>query len=143
MKYEIRNARATASAAIDVEWNHPQYGWIPFTASPDDAMQYGREIYAQALQGEIEIAPYVPPAPTIPQEVTAFQARAALAAAGLLSVVTAHMASLPSDDVARIAWEYAGGFKRTSPTIAALAPVLGLSDAQIDALFVAAAQIDA
>lgn len=139
--YEIRNARATAGAAIDVEWNHLAYGWIPFTASPDDVHEYGRKIYAQALQGEV--APYVPPEPTIPQEVTAFQARAALAGAGLLSVVTAHMAALPADDVSRIAWEYAGGFKRTSPTIAALAPVLGLSDAQIDALFVAAAQIDA
>lgn len=139
--YEIRNARATATDAIDVEWNHPQYGWIPFTASPDDAYEHGREIHAQALQGEV--APYVPPEPTIPQEVTAFQARAALAGAGLLEVVVGYMDSLPVNDVSRLAWEYAVTFKRTSPTIAGLAPLLGMDDSQLDALFVAAAQIDA
>lgn len=60
--YEIRNARATSAAAIDVEWNHPVFGWIPFTASPGDDMDHGRAIYEQALQGHV--APYVVTGPT-------------------------------------------------------------------------------
>ncbi len=139
--YEIRNAKYNASGSIDVEWDHPDYGWIPFTASPDDDMQHGREIHAQALTGSV--AAYVAPPAPMPTEVTAFQARAALAAAGLLGSVNTYMASLPSDDVGRLAWEHAQTFKRTSPTIAGLAPLLGMTDAQLDQLFIAAAQIDA
>jgi len=44
---------------IDVELNHPEYGWIPFTASPDDVEQHGRDIYVAAIAGEYgDIAPY-------------------------------------------------------------------------------------
>lgn len=44
---------------IDLEWNHPEFGWIPFTASPDDVEQHGRDIHAAALAGEYgPIAPY-------------------------------------------------------------------------------------
>ncbi len=84
-----------------------------------------------------------PPVNGAPQEVTAFQARAALAAAGLLGSVNTYMASLPADNVGRLAWEYARTFKRTSPTILALAPLLGMDDAQLDQLFITAAGIDA
>lgn len=91
----------------------------------------------------MSIIKIAPASPVIPQEVTAFQARAALANAGLLEVVVGYMDSLPVNDVSRLAWEYAVTFKRTSPTIAGLAPLLGMDDSQLDALFVAAAQIDA
>lgn len=37
---------------IDVLWNHPDLGTIPFTAVPDDVMDYGRIIYVEALAGE-------------------------------------------------------------------------------------------
>lgn len=60
--FEIRNAKFNAAGTIDVEWNHPYFGWIPFTASPDDHMAHGRAIYEQALQGSV--APYVVPSPT-------------------------------------------------------------------------------
>lgn len=60
--FEIRNVQFNAAGTVDVEWNHPQFGWIPFTASPDDYMPHGRAIYEQALQGAV--APYVVPSPT-------------------------------------------------------------------------------
>ena len=44
---------------IDCEINHPAYGWIPFTASPDDVEVYGREMFATLSQGDV--AEYVPP----------------------------------------------------------------------------------
>jgi hypothetical protein len=54
---QIRNPIYTATGNIDCEIEHPQFGWIPFTASPDDAEEHGRAIYAAAL--EMNPAPYV------------------------------------------------------------------------------------
>jgi hypothetical protein len=54
---------------IDCELDHPQYGWIPFTASPDDVEQYGREIFAALAQGNV--AEYVPPPPLTIEELSA------------------------------------------------------------------------
>lgn len=52
----IRNARYTAGGLIDLEYDHPKLGWIPFTASPDDIEPLGRELYAEALKSD-DIAP--------------------------------------------------------------------------------------
>lgn len=79
-----------------------------------------------------------PQAPATPESITNFQARAALLEAGLFEQADA--AAKAAGGVAWQAWEFANVFERGSPTIAALAGGLGLSDAQIDALFVAAAQ---
>lgn len=47
---------------IDLEINHPTFGWIPFTASPDDVEDHGREIHAAAEAGDFgPISPYVEP----------------------------------------------------------------------------------
>lgn len=43
---QYRNAQWNGLGGIDCEINHPQFGWIPFTASPDDVEEYGREIFA-------------------------------------------------------------------------------------------------
>jgi hypothetical protein len=43
---EYRNAEFLENGKIDCEINHPQYGWIPFTASPTDAAQHGRDLHA-------------------------------------------------------------------------------------------------
>lgn len=56
-----RNARYTEDGRINVEIEHPQFGWIPFTASPDDVEQHGREIFA-LLDQSGTVAPYEPPA---------------------------------------------------------------------------------
>lgn len=77
----------------------------------------------------------------IPESVTPYQARMALLGAGLLDDVDALMINDATSRAAKIAWEYATVIHRHSPLIDALAPALGLSDAQLDALFVAAAQI--
>lgn len=58
---------------IDCEIEHPQYGWIPFTASSDDVEQHGRDIFAQLSQGVAAV--YVPPPPPTTEELAA-QARA-------------------------------------------------------------------
>ncbi len=86
----------------------------------------------------------VPPqasAQPVPLSVSRFQARAALMQAGLLSQVQEAIGN--ADDLTQLAWAEAVEFRRDSPAIAAIAVALGLSDAQIDALFIAAAEIRA
>lgn len=91
-----------------------------------------------------EVAAHILPAPpTVPQSVTRFQARAALARAGLFTTVNSAMVAFPIDDERRLAWEDAQEFRRTSPTMLQMAAALGLTDAQLDELFTTAAGIEA
>jgi len=73
--------------------------------------------------------------------VTPYQARVALLQADLLSTVEALMANPNTPQAAKIAWEYATVFQRDSAFIATLGPALGLSEQDIDALFISASQI--
>lgn len=66
---EFRNCIYNRTGTIDCEINHPQYGWIPFTASPDDSEEHGRAIYAEAIKGTV--APYEPPPPPTDEEIAA------------------------------------------------------------------------
>ena len=89
------------------------------------------------------IEPYVPPPPAVPVSVTRFQALAVLSAGGYLPAIRAHIAALDEDNVQRLAWENAADWERTSPTLNALAAMLGLDAAQVDELFIAASNISA
>lgn len=77
------------------------------------------------------------------KSVTMRQARLALLQAGLLTTVNNAVASMTGaqGEAARIEWEYSGEVQRDKALVQALAPVLGLTDAQLDALFVAAAAL--
>ena len=80
---------------------------------------------------------------TVPQIVSRFQARAALHLAGLLETVETMMALPETPALAKLAWADAQEFKRNSPTVLSLSASLGLTEAQLDALFTTAAGIDA
>ena len=57
---EVRNLAYNSDGTINMEVNHPDYGWIPFTASPDDVEGHGKLIYAEAISGALgTISPYV------------------------------------------------------------------------------------
>lgn len=87
-----------------------------------------------------EALPTPPTAPYVPAEVTMRQARLALLQAGKLAAVDAAINGMsePQKTAARIEWEYSGTVKRQQPLVLALAPALGLTAAQLDALLVAA-----
>ena len=89
------------------------------------------------------VADVEPPAPPVPEVVSMRQARIALLAAGFLDAVERAVASMPGieGDVARIEWEYSQEVRRSSPLIKGLAPALGMTQAQVDGLFIAAAAI--
>ena len=91
------------------------------------------------------IVAYVPekePNPT-PTEVTMRQARLALLGVGKLAGVEAAIASMPEPQrtAASIEWEYSNSLQRNNPFVSQLGAALGLDDAGIDALFVAAAKL--
>ena len=79
----------------------------------------------------------------VPQSVTMRQARLALLSAGLLDGVEAAIAALPSPqkEAARIEWEYSQEVQRHNGFVSVLAPALGMTDGQTDALFLAAAAL--
>ena len=83
-------------------------------------------------------APPVPPVP-VPTSVTMRQARLALLAAGLLDMVDA--AIMGAGPAAKIEWDYATEVQSASGLVPAMATALGMTDAQIDALFVQAATL--
>lgn len=58
----IRAPAFNRSGTIDCEIDHPDFGWIPFTASPDDPEEHGRAIYEAAWS--MGPSPYVAPATT-------------------------------------------------------------------------------
>lgn len=84
---------------------------------------------------------WVPIQPAVPVVVTMRQARLALLNAGLLPSVSNTIAGLlgTSGDAARIEWEFSPTLKRDHPLVASLSASLGLTSAQLDALFTAAA----
>lgn len=104
-------------------------GLLVAEAGPDEA-----QALVRGLPAEPEPAP---------PEVTMFQARAVLLQAGLFDAVDAAMQALGNRSVEWQAWEYANHFTRHGPLVNAMAHSLGLTDAQVDDMFRAAAKIEA
>jgi hypothetical protein len=59
---DYNNPIFTDTGAIDCEINHPDLGLIPFTASPDDPEQHGRDLFAK-ISAAGGVAAYVEPEP--------------------------------------------------------------------------------
>lgn len=85
----------------------------------------------------------LPPPPEVPQSVTMRQARLALHSAGLLTAVDAAIAAMaePEKTATQITWEYAQTVDRGFGMVPTLAAALGMTETQIDDLFIAAAQL--
>lgn len=103
-----------------------------------------------SVVGSGAIDEWVGPLPALPQplapvpaSVTMRQARLALLGAGLLDDVEAAIAALPSPqkEAAKIEWEYSQEVQRHNGFVSVLAPMLGMTAEQTDALFVQAATL--
>lgn len=88
--------------------------------------------------------PYVEPPAPIPAVVSRAQARKALAIQGLLTLVQPAIDSI-SDPLQRtlvqIDWDDAQVYERNNPTLMLLAAALGLTEQQLDTLFLEASQL--
>jgi hypothetical protein len=101
------------------------------------------------LSALVDLADFtaIPPPPepvVIPYEIANWRARAVLEIAGLLPTVDAAIAALTGDAgiVARAAWNSGAPFVRNGPTVTALSSALGLTSAQVDAMFLQAESLD-
>lgn len=90
------------------------------------------------------VVPYVPPPPVIPFTVTPFQAKAAMLSAGLLTTVLAIINDPATPALTKLAWDNVTEFTRDSPLLNGLAKheSINLTDVEVDALFIAASQIE-
>ena len=83
-------------------------------------------------------------APQVPDTVTMRQGRLALLAAGYLDSVTAAIDSIPDPEqkqAAKIEWEYATVIDRNSVLTKTIQHVIGMTDGEVDALFIKAATL--
>lgn len=80
----------------------------------------------------------------VPQTVTMAQARIALQSAGKLASIQAGLEALPEPQrsVALTAWEYAPTVSRSGSLVNTLSGQFGMSEEELDALFVAAGAIE-
>ena len=119
---------ATGKCVNVVDWDPAaEPAWSPppgFTAVQDDT----REID--------------PPPPVVPGEVSNAKGRLALVGAGLFAQVDALAEAAGKQSPLFILWNHSPVWSRSSSTIAALAAQLGLTDEQVDALFIAADRIE-
>lgn len=73
--------------------------------------------------------------------ITPFQAKVVLYQSGLLDTVNTMMSAPEADPLAKLAWENAIEFKRLDANIVALGAAIGLTEEQIDQMFVTGATI--
>lgn len=153
---DIRNAYPNTS--FPQPFQAPdEYAWVfPAPAPTVTNLQIAREIapaltdkghYEQqwevvekfATQEEIDAFLEAERKTKVPTAVSMRQARLALLAAGLLDDITAAITAF--GQAAAIEWEYATEVRRDSPLIAVVQANAGLSDRQVDDLFVAASAL--
>jgi len=146
MELKSRNPIFTVSGAIDCEINHPEFGWIPFTASADDVEPLGNEVFNTLKHiATAYVEPYTDPAETLARE------RAAMACTpmqGILALGEANWGTiLAYRDTApwqeKVIIDSAQTWVRNSQNIAFFQYLLGFTDTQVDDLFRAAMLIDA
>jgi len=79
----------------------------------------------------------------VPESVTMRQARLALLQNGMLSNVDAAINAMasPQKEAAQIEWQYSSMVERHKALVLSLGPALGLTDAQMDQLFITAAEL--
>lgn len=95
------------------------------------------------INGALSQKPPVVIPPVVPESVSRFQARMALRNAELFDAVETMMADPATPIIAVEAWQTGQEFRRASATVQAMAAALGLTDQQLDGLFIAAAEIEA
>lgn len=116
--------------------------WMGVTDVPPPAFDPAAQgcFWRRASWEVVDAAPVAPP---VPAAVTMRQARLALLQSGLLAQVNSAVAGMAGSDgdAARIEWEFSATVERHRPLVQALSATLGLTDAQLDDLFILAATL--
>lgn len=115
---------------------HPSLHWVDCTGTAGCSIGWLHD-------GVAFTAPTIPAIQPKITTVTMRQARLALLNSGKLTDVTTAINALPSPqkEAAQIEWEYSQTVERHRPFVLAVAPALGLTDAQLDDLFTLASTL--
>ena len=138
IKYD--NANAIEATWVDADGAPilcKSYADVQMQDFRDDVANYGGDISEhEALIAEVEanIVPVPPETVQVPQVITIRQAKLVLLDAGLLDDVDAAVAQ--ADKATQIEWEYATEVRRDWPTLLVMQAALGLTDDQVDQLFI-------
>jgi len=81
------------------------------------------------------------PAPPVPESVPAHHLRRALTQFAMRAAVEMHISMLDEGDPMRDDWKYAPSFRRDAAGIESARVSLGLTNEQVDALFIAAGNV--
>ncbi|WP_085618860.1 MULTISPECIES: hypothetical protein [unclassified Pseudomonas] len=143
---EVRAPAFNEVGTIDCELNHPDLGWIKFTASPDDCEPMGREVHAALLAGAAgAIKAYDPTiAPRfVPSTITRRQALLALLDIGMLDDLEAAIASIESAiDKRKAQIEYdTAEWSRQNTWLKAITSEIGMTPSGLDDLFINASTL--
>lgn len=122
MRFEILNEQEEVIDIIDAD--------LAFMQSQYQEWQY-RQV------------PDLPAVPVVPRSITMRQARRALHQQGLLNSVNSAIDALPDPPKtdAKIEWEYSNEVQRYNGFVSSLAPILGLTEQDIDDLFILGATL--
>jgi len=162
IKFTYTDAVTCISIAAEPAMNGPKFPAVPglefvwaresqyptpvpqfFGTCPDDSPTQIDGVFGVLEQSDWEQMRADEMRARVPQSVTMRQARLALLAAGLLPAVNAAIASMPEPDktAAQITWDYASSVDRGFGMVPQLAAALGMTETQIDDLFIAAAKL--
>jgi len=135
----IRNAEYNALGGIDCELEHPDYGWMPFSAARGTGEHHMQTIW-QRLK-ELDVAPFVPPDPVdelaLEREgmvCSPLQGRMILGE-DVCDMLDALSADPKTPWAMRQAILYATQWHRTSQAMTEMAYLLQYTDEQMDVLF--------
>jgi hypothetical protein len=119
----LKDGETLVASAPAISWNPVQRGW-----------QVGDNTLV-GDPGKVLIC-----SAQVPESVSMRQARLALYGVGLLASVNSAVAAMTgaAGDAARIAWEFSSEIRRSDPMVYALAQAVGLTEVEIDNLFLAA-----
>lgn len=127
---------AARKISVEVDDSHIDY----FSRDDYVAAFPDREADWDALEASQNQQPI---APTVPQSLSRAQARAALILAGLIDQVQPAIDTI-ADPLQRALvqndWDNRSTFDRDNPTLLSLSSALGLTDAQLDGLFIEGAK---
>jgi len=144
--YRLGAARYWTGETAERANPHPDW-----TAKTPPVLQEGE--YARLTLAGWQVTDIPPPAkvvaanavsaPDVPQSITGRQARLVLLGAGLLDAVEQTIEGIPGTEgkAARIEWGHASVIERHNPVFAAMAAALGLTDEQIDQMFITGAAL--
>lgn len=126
-------------------YKHSETGQVYAYGTDNDRQKWGAPELVEMTDGEIHQHLNQPlPPPQAPQQVSRAQGKAALVQAGLWEAVQGFAASIEDQTqaaLADIALNDTTEWQRSSPFLTAAAQSLGMTDEQIDDLFIQAAEI--